>query len=72
MAATRRAAAGPAADRPRLRAGSAGPTPHGPRLKKDPKAKKRIDLLSLNPAHPDRGFDLPEITWMHRIVWASQ
>jgi len=33
---------------------------------------KRIDLLSLNPAHPDRGFDLPEITWMHRIVWASQ
>ena len=33
---------------------------------------KRIDLLSLNPAHPDRGFDLSEITWMHRIVWASQ
>lgn len=33
---------------------------------------KRIDLVSLNPAHPDRGFDLSEITWMHRIVWASQ
>ena len=33
---------------------------------------KRIDLLSLNPAHPDRSFDLAEITWMHRIVWASQ
>jgi phage repressor protein C with HTH and peptisase S24 domain len=33
---------------------------------------KRIDLLSLNPAHPDRGFDLAEIAWMHRIVWASQ
>jgi phage repressor protein C with HTH and peptisase S24 domain len=33
---------------------------------------KRIDLRSLNPTHPDRGFDLPEITWMHRIVWASQ
>ena len=33
---------------------------------------KRIDLLSLNPAHPDRGFDLSEIAWMHRIVWASQ
>lgn len=33
---------------------------------------KRIDLLSLNPAHPDRSFDLSEITWMHRIVWASQ
>lgn len=33
---------------------------------------KRIDLLSFNPAHPDRSFALPEITWMHRIVWASQ
>src|SRR3712207_45209 len=33
---------------------------------------KRIDLLSLNPAHPDRSFDLSEITWMPRIVWASQ
>ena len=33
---------------------------------------KRIDLRSLNPTHPDRGFDLSEITWMHRIVWASQ
>ncbi len=33
---------------------------------------RRIDLRSLNPAHPDRGFDLAEITWMHRIVWASQ
>lgn len=33
---------------------------------------KRIDLRSLNPAHADRGFDLSEITWMHRIVWASQ
>src|ERR687886_102246 len=33
---------------------------------------RRIDLRSLNPAHPDYGFDLSEITWMHRIVWASQ
>ena len=33
---------------------------------------RRIDLLSLNPAHPDRSFDLSEIAWMHRIVWASQ
>jgi phage repressor protein C with HTH and peptisase S24 domain len=33
---------------------------------------KRIDLLSLNPAHPDHSFDLSEIAWMHRIVWASQ
>ena len=33
---------------------------------------KRIDLLSLNPAHTDRSFDLSEISWIHRVVWASQ
>lgn len=33
---------------------------------------KRIDLRSLNPAHPDYSFELPEITWMHRIVWSTQ
>src|SRR3954465_15614968 len=33
---------------------------------------KRIELRSLNPAHPDYSFELPEITWMHRIVWATQ
>jgi len=33
---------------------------------------KRIELASLNPLHPDYGFDLREVTWMHRIVWASQ
>jgi phage repressor protein C with HTH and peptisase S24 domain len=33
---------------------------------------KRIDLRSLNPAHPDYSFEIPEITWMHRIVWATQ
>lgn len=33
---------------------------------------KRIELRSLNPAHADRNFDLPNIAWMHRIVWASQ
>ena len=33
---------------------------------------RRIDLRSLNPAHPDYAFDLAEITWMHRIVWATQ
>jgi len=33
---------------------------------------RRVDLRSLNPAHPDYGFDLAEIAWMHRIVWASQ
>ena len=33
---------------------------------------RRIDLRSLNPTHPDYTFDLPEIAWMHRIVWGSQ
>ncbi len=33
---------------------------------------KRIELRSLNPAHPDYSFELPEIAWMHRIVWATQ
>lgn len=33
---------------------------------------RRIELRSLNPAHPDYSFDLPEIAWMHRIVWATQ
>jgi phage repressor protein C with HTH and peptisase S24 domain len=33
---------------------------------------KRVDLRSLNPAHPDYSFEIPEITWMHRIVWATQ
>jgi len=33
---------------------------------------RRIELASLNPAHPNYSFELPEIAWMHRIVWASQ
>jgi phage repressor protein C with HTH and peptisase S24 domain len=33
---------------------------------------KRVELRSLNPVHPDYSFDIPEITWMHRIVWATQ
>lgn len=33
---------------------------------------KRVDLRSLNPVHPDYSFEIPEITWMHRIVWATQ
>ncbi len=33
---------------------------------------KRVELGSLNPAHPDYAFDLAELAWMHRIVWASQ
>ena len=33
---------------------------------------KRIELMSLNPAHANYNFELAEIGWMHRIVWASQ
>jgi phage repressor protein C with HTH and peptisase S24 domain len=33
---------------------------------------RRVELASLNPAHPNYSFDLPEISWIHRIVWASQ
>ena len=33
---------------------------------------RRIELKSLNPEHPDYVFDLREVAWMHRIVWASQ
>jgi phage repressor protein C with HTH and peptisase S24 domain len=33
---------------------------------------RRVDLRSLNPAHPDYTFDLAELNWMHRIVWSSQ
>ncbi len=33
---------------------------------------KRVELGSLNPAHPDYAFDLADLAWMHRIVWASQ
>jgi len=33
---------------------------------------RRIELRSLNPAHPDYSFDLTEVAWMHRIIGASQ
>ena len=33
---------------------------------------KRIELRSLNPEHPDYTFHIAEVTWMHRIIWASQ
>jgi phage repressor protein C with HTH and peptisase S24 domain len=36
------------------------------------RSARRVDLRSLNPAHPDYSFDLTQITWIHRIVWASQ
>ncbi len=31
-----------------------------------------IDLVSLNPEHPDRRLDTGDVEWLARIVWASQ
>jgi phage repressor protein C with HTH and peptisase S24 domain len=36
------------------------------------RSARRIELKSLNPAYPDFSFDLSQMMWMHRIVWASQ
>ncbi|MEW5727039.1 MAG: helix-turn-helix transcriptional regulator [Pseudomonadota bacterium] len=33
---------------------------------------KRIELASLNPAHPGRGLATEEVAWIARILWASQ
>jgi phage repressor protein C with HTH and peptisase S24 domain len=33
---------------------------------------RRVELKSLNPMHPDPSFELREIAWIHRIIWASQ
>jgi phage repressor protein C with HTH and peptisase S24 domain len=36
------------------------------------RSAKRVELRSLNPEHPDFSFDLNEVAWVHRIIWASQ
>lgn len=33
---------------------------------------RSIELLSLNPDHPNRSFDIRDIEWIARIIWASQ
>lgn len=33
---------------------------------------RRLELKSLNPDYPDYSFDLLDVAWMHRVVWASQ
>ena len=33
---------------------------------------QRVELKSFNPAYEDRSFALGEITFIHRIIWASQ
>ena len=35
------------------------------------RSARRVELKSLNPALKDHSFDLREMAWMHRIVWAS-
>jgi phage repressor protein C with HTH and peptisase S24 domain len=36
------------------------------------RSARRVELKSLNPAHADYSFELNEVAWVHRIVWASQ
>lgn len=36
------------------------------------RSARRVEVRSLNPEHPDYSFDLSEVAWIHRIVWASQ
>ncbi|MEZ5810210.1 MAG: helix-turn-helix transcriptional regulator [Rhizobiaceae bacterium] len=36
------------------------------------RTSRQVELSSLNPEHPDRVFELHEIEWLARIVWASQ
>ena len=36
------------------------------------RSARRVELRSLNPEHPDYSFDLADVHWIHRIVWASQ
>jgi phage repressor protein C with HTH and peptisase S24 domain len=33
---------------------------------------RTIELMSLNPEHPNKTFDLADIEWIARIIWASQ
>ncbi len=35
------------------------------------RSARRVELKSLNPDHRDHSFDLREVAWVHRIVWAS-
>lgn len=36
------------------------------------RSARRIELRSLNPEHQDYTFELSQVLWMHRIIWASQ
>jgi phage repressor protein C with HTH and peptisase S24 domain len=36
------------------------------------KTPRNVELLSLNPDHPDRVLPLSEVDWMARVIWARQ
>ena len=36
------------------------------------KTAKQVELLSLNPEHPNRQFEMADVEWIARIIWASQ
>ena len=36
------------------------------------KGNKKLELLSLHDAHPDRTLAIEDVAFVHRIVWASQ
>jgi phage repressor protein C with HTH and peptisase S24 domain len=36
------------------------------------RSARRIEIKSFNPEHPDRSFELTQVDWVHRIIWASQ
>lgn len=36
------------------------------------RSARRLELKSLNTDHPDRSFELSQVAWVHRIIWASQ
>ena len=36
------------------------------------KTQRSLELLSLNPEHPDRVLPLSEVDWMARVIWARQ
>jgi len=36
------------------------------------RSARKIELQSLNPDYEDRSFEMDEIVWIHRIIWASQ
>jgi phage repressor protein C with HTH and peptisase S24 domain len=36
------------------------------------RSARKLELQSLNPSYEDRIFEMEEILWIHRILWASQ